>query len=746
MKKLLSVAVACCVLLVSATGCSGQNGNGEPAPEDVIYTPPEYEANKHALLIGCTSYPGLKTPIKSYDLTGPRNDVKLIEGLLVQKFGFPQQAISRLVEAGEDVESNGRPTRANIEREFQRLTKTVKKDDQVVISFSGHGSQQPDAPRDATDPEPDGYDEILLPADAQRATSGTRVPNAIVDDDLGKWLKGITDKGAAIWIIIDACQSGTGTRNMKWTDAVARHVPPDFLLPEDALTAADEASGGTRGAEETERGGFQDLDESPDLVAIYAALPTEVTIELPMPPNDSEREVYGILSYTLCHTLENAASPLTYRGLVDRIYAQYGAWSRTSPTPLVEGKLRDYQVLGQDRLWQRSILLSKDRRGEFRVSAGALHGFSVGTVFAVQPPEGSENPDEVLGYVRVRENGLRVLDARVEPCEFDGAEAVSPSKLPGAARCKPVSINLGDQRLRVAVEAADDNEERGNQAVHLGNLLQEAAESPTSLFQLVKAPIADRPEWLVRVEEEGVFLAQTAGLATLEDASDEDDEIRFGPAPDGENAEGWLKRGLERIARVTLLKKLAARFQDGSLGSGQNTKLEAEMLVRATEADEWKKLGSGATAMPVLTDGDLFALDLDNRGTSPADVSVLFIDSEYGIRQYYPEPGLQLNNRLPPSEGDPVRTEEAEMAAETVGVEQMIVIAVKSKSQGQPVDFSDLEQPGVYDGERTVSPRSIDEQLDLLFPDNDPDKRMRSFRRRNIEEIQFKVFTWRTGQ
>ncbi len=38
----------------------------------------------------------------------------------------------------------------------------------------------------------------------------------------------------------------------------------------------------------------------------------------------------------------------------------------------------------------------------------------------------------------------------------------------------------------------------------------------------------------------------------------------------------------------------------------------------------------------------------------------------------------------------------------------------------------------------------LNEQVDLLFPDNDPDKRMRSFRRRDIEEIQFKVLTWRT--
>jgi len=409
----------------------------------------------------------------------------------------------------------------------------------------------------------------------------------------------------------------------------------------------------------------------------------------------------------------------------------------------VEGKLRDYQVLGQDEFPQRPILLSKDKRGAFWVSAGALHGFSVGTVFAVHPPEGSADPDDVLGYVCVPEKGLRVLDARVEPYEFDAKEgAVAPSKLPRAARCKPVSINLGDQRLRVAVDVPKGNETLRKQALRLQKALSDEAESATSTFQVVSDPIAERPEWFVLVEEEGVFLVQASGLATQEGTSGREDENWFGPAPDSEKVDDWLKRSLEHIARVAILKQLAAKFQAGKLGGGQRIKLEAEMLVRATEADDWKKLSSEANEMPVMTEGQLFTFDLHNRGSHPTDVSILFVDADYGIEQYYPEPGLQLDNRLP--SGKTVRTEEAEMAAETVGVEQMIVIAVKSKAQGQPMDFSALRQLGLSRAERNVSAKSLDEQLDLLFPDDDPGKRMRSFRRRDIEEIQFQVFTFRT--
>ena len=216
----------------------------------------------------------------------------------------------------------------------------------------------------------------------------------------------------------------------------------------------------------------------------------------------------------------------------------------------------------------------------------------------------------------------------------------------------------------------------------------------------------------------------------------------FGPAPNNENVDAWLKLSLERISRVAILKKLAARFQKGKLGGSTRMNIEAEMLVRASETDEWKKLNADANELPVVNEGHLFAFDLQNRGAGPADVSILFLDADYGIEQYYPDPNLQLDNRLPREQT--IRTEEAEMGADTVGVEQMIVIAVRSKRQGQPVDFSALRQPGLSSRERSVSARSLDEQLDLLFPDDDPSNRMRSFRRKNIEEIQFQVFTWRT--
>ena len=149
---------------------------------------------RRALLIGCTKYENLG---KTRKLDGPANDVALMKALLVDKrFGFAEQDIVCLTE--DDPER--RPTRANIEREFDCLAKSANEGDQVFILLAGHGSRQPEAnPPHPLHPEPDGEDEVFLPTDVSRAgPSKARIPGAIVDDEIGQWLKAITDKKAYV--------------------------------------------------------------------------------------------------------------------------------------------------------------------------------------------------------------------------------------------------------------------------------------------------------------------------------------------------------------------------------------------------------------------------------------------------------------------------------------------------------------------------------------------------------------------
>src|SRR5262249_38080622 len=154
------------------------------------------------------------------------------------------------------------------------------------------------------------------------------------------------------------------------------------------------------------------------IVAIYACQPNEVTYERELPHESNERKVYGLLTYSMCKILTEAAeksrAPITYNELARRIHGQYVQWGRTAPTPLIEGVDRDRQVLG-DKVWpgRSSIVLSEEKDG-YRINAGALHGLTEGSILEVKPPAGKG--DMLLGHVRIKE--LRTHQSEVEPCVF----------------------------------------------------------------------------------------------------------------------------------------------------------------------------------------------------------------------------------------------------------------------------------------------------------------------------------------
>ena len=130
-----------------------QAGKTDPAPVGK-------RIDRRALLVGVTKYDNLG----QNQLRGPANDVQLVRCLLQERYKFPPDGIVSLTE--DDGTQARRPTRSNIEREFRKLAAQVEEGDQVVVLLSGHGDRQPESdPPDTDYPEPDGIDEIFLPAD-----------------------------------------------------------------------------------------------------------------------------------------------------------------------------------------------------------------------------------------------------------------------------------------------------------------------------------------------------------------------------------------------------------------------------------------------------------------------------------------------------------------------------------------------------------------------------------------------------
>jgi hypothetical protein len=374
---------------------------------------------KFALLVGCSKYEF----DPSLELFGSTNDVRIFKELL-QELGFQDQDIATLVGWPDD--ASKRPTCSNIKAAFESLIKKADEQTQVVILLGGHGTQIPipegQNPLDPKNFEPDGLDEVFLPADFQQG--GPRgLKNIILDDEIGAWLTRLRQKGAHVWIVFDCCHSGTMDRAAIAQDLERpREVRPERLLPKKEIDAAVKRSHEAV-AEARARGkltvGQLLRDDFLDgaagappnkalkgkVTAFFAAQPFETTRELPRPPGAprTQEHYHGLLTYTLVKTLkQHSGGKLTYRELMRALMAEYASErGARGPTPGSDGDL-DLEVLGV-KLWpKRSLIVLKRDQSKLKVTTGGLQGLTPGSILSVHAPAGKKGGTEgVLGYVEV---------------------------------------------------------------------------------------------------------------------------------------------------------------------------------------------------------------------------------------------------------------------------------------------------------------------------------------------------------
>lgn len=706
---------------------------GEPAPT---------KPGKYALLVGCTRYPNLKL---AYQLRGPANDVLLMRDLLVERFDFASKDIVILSEDAED--DNDRPTKDRIRRAFEHLAKVAGKGDQVFIQLSGHGSQQPQ--KDPDDPEsyePDGLSEMFLPSDVGSWDDGKKeVVNAIVDVELRGWLKAIRAKGASIALIADCCHSGGVARG---GDETFREVPPELLVPEAALREAarkaQERFGTSRGASK-KSSPFELPRFAPDLAVIYAAQSTEPTVELKLPRGSPDAKPYGLLTYTLVQVIRQSEEPLTYRELVQRIHSRYVGMGRTAPTPLVEGKEQDREFLGQ-HVWpgRSRILVKKGADEERMVNAGAIHGLTMGSILAVYPPAGEARGAKPLGHARITRLGT--LDAHIEPSAYAGVPA--PKELPIGGRCEVVFSAYDNQRLRVGFD----------EAVHRGvsvpaqewqRLQQKFGKQVKEDPRLASIQVVEKPanaDWLVcSIGDGGIILVSAA--AFIESKSVPQSKF-FGPVNIDEHLGEWLAENLDMIARARSLVALAtaASMERSDPDNGADIAIE---LLRyrenrpgaAFEVVDWSSGGRE------LSKGDVVGFRMTNRGRYAADVTLLFVDSEYGITVAFPEPGSSGDNRVRPNKSHVTRR--MTVNATTTGLEHIVMIAVKIKPDELAMDFSFLGQRNHREARLRATSgeqqRGLASPLGLLFQNALYGKgKKRGLTRDMANDYSMRVLSWTT--
>jgi len=261
------------------------------------------QGTKRALLIGINKYQELPW------LSGSRNDVMVIQDILVRRYGFSPENITTLYDEAA--------TRTAILAALEEFIAATGPADTVLVHYSGHGSQV----ADLDDDEADSLDETICPHDART----DNVPD-ITDDELGRILGRLNVASAVV--ILDSCHSGTALRSAV-TGIQSRSVPPDTRL--DLYSSDDITSRGVVPAPGTE-----------PYVLFSAAASNQQELDGPF---GAEGKRLGLLTAALSRALESRSDDVSPRQLleaieqnVEKIKPMFGGYP--VPEAQLEGQLQ----------------------------------------------------------------------------------------------------------------------------------------------------------------------------------------------------------------------------------------------------------------------------------------------------------------------------------------------------------------------------------------------------------------------
>jgi hypothetical protein len=656
------------------------------------------EARTRAVLVGVANYdaPGI------HDLLGPRNDVTMIWRALQARQVKPEDIIvlSDGLPAGADFPvARALPERHAILGALDEVAANVRAGDTVMFYYSGHGSVQPVKPDEEQDePEADGNDQVILPADVGSYDIISRtIRNAIVDNELRAKFDAIRAKGAFVWAVVDACHSGTVTRG----EDVVRTVDPSVL---DVPPA--EASQATRGG-----GAYSAiaLGSSPGGIAGYYAVEAYAeAIERPFTGYDPRmvgegaKQRMGVFTYHLHRALlRNTAS--SFRDLAQEIVADMNS-DRSGgkvPPPVFDGEL-DAAVFGTDAARLPGAVTAVLAEGSLTVSGGILHGFDEGAEVAVYLPGQTEKP---VAHARVA-SATPVTSTAAELVWEPGADEKAPGPFSVVVSspatsfrfrvAPPPASDLANQPENDAVSAAIKQITTG-EASMIGIELAEPGDPDADLILRVKSGRL----WILRPDRPWI---ETAGA--------------YGETPSlplaGEAglAEADVRDAVWRLARAARLLRVASGSPQSGGEDGEEADLQVSARIISTnrEAQEAcpKQPPAAAAAralsplLPVAASHcDLVEIEVKNGGESDYYIAGLYVDSLGGISVVPRAAEKSGCVRTLPMGGDkPLRFsfwintwDGAKNRPSSVGAENFVLLATPKDDSRQPPRLCALLQP-----------------------------------------------------
>lgn len=684
-------------------------------------------AKTHALLVGVSNYPAAS--VGDLQLTGPKNDVALMIETL-RGVGLADSDMTVLAdglsETWIDRQADGAPTKAGIMAALGDLGRTLDAGDTAIIYLSGHGSQEPELdPQDARDPEADGLNEIFLPIDIGKWNDATAaVDNALVDDEVGAAVKAIRDRGASVWLVVDACHSGTLTRGagqgepgeqVRKVDPGVLGIPAARIREAEARAPKLRSAGGAPAKSQSaiESVGTASAGEG-GFVAFYAAHPDQLALQRNLPKSYSksvEKHPHGVLTFALAEALRTGRAS-TYRDLAFAIMSNYQGWGAQAPVPLFEGDLSD-PILGVGSAGPRRYAV--DTAGDQpEIEGGIVDGIATGSVYAVARADDKDG--KVLGYVRVGDVGTAA--ATVEPIDRDGLAAPDLAKL-GRSRLLVATLVEPAVAFTFAIARPDPSsakDKAGANVLAAIDTLAAAANDGSIAFGFVEpGATADLGLFM----SGGRLWLSPGADAPVTEGRDRTPSVALSAFADRAKAGERVKHVLSSLARARNLIRIADTIDDKAVRGALTVEAflyrpdlgPAPASARAPDDRDCPdypkdKVAEGAVSFaeiaasgldaPDLGHCDVIYFSIGNRGDRPIDVTPLYVDGAGGIAYVGPGEGLRVN----PGEAArvvPVRIVTWSRKAKAplpIGFERLLFLAVVQDSRDAvPADFRYLAQP-----------------------------------------------------
>ena len=615
-------------------------------------------------------------------LEGPGRDVALMLRVL-REAGFEETRITVLTDRPEQIADPtgialASPTRDGILGEFSRLARLVAPDDNVLLYLAGHGTQTPVTGPSAQEDEPDGLDEVFLPADAgvQATSTGTEITNAIRDNEFGVLIDQMIAAGAHVWLIADTCHAGTLRRD--WGTSAL--TPRMAAFDPRRTTVADQA------AVLAEPHGV-----TGKFAAFYGARAGDLAYEMDLDV-EGETVAHGLLTWALVKAVGTGARD--YRALSELVEAHMSVASEGRARPEFAGALGLAPLLGRDPLADYRFGLTVKAEALI-LSAGRLTGLRTGDTMVIGEPDGT-----ALGIAEVAEVGLEA--ARLTLPKAGGDQTLALDTRIASEGLDPARHRLAWLERRAARLVAWPVDPKGPRAP-IGVRIDPELRSDAALFGALSELAGGTPE------TDPVILR----IASTDNGLEVHHQDLASPLdlPRSYGGLETLRQMLERYRHAQHMIEVGAELSETALSAALKAKLETTASQAGTCPGTERDTPNAS--VPVVNHCDDVEITVHNAGDTPLSLSPFYIAPDgavYYLSGYHGslrgglrlEPGargtVRYREDTAPRGGDPTAT----------GRVRLLLLAVEATELGQPpVDFRYLETgsatPGLR-GAATVSP------------------------------------------